>query len=84
MSQKKVGIAMLVSGKVFSKITNITHDNKVILLMIKRLNHYEERTNFKKRRCHKHLEKEAVLIIRIQGFTKNKSPMIESSPSLES
>lgn len=62
MSQKKIGIAMLVSGKVFSKITNITHDNKVILLMIKRLNHYEERTNLKKRRCYKHLEKEAVLI----------------------
>ena len=84
MSQKKVGIATLVSGKVFSKITNITHDSKIILLMIKRLNHYEERTNFKKRRCHKHLEKEPVLIIRIQGFTKSKSPITESFPSLES
>ena len=65
---------MLVSGQVFSKITNITHDNKGILLMIKRLNHYEERTNFNQRRCYKHLEKEAVPIIRIQGLSKSKSP----------
>lgn len=67
----------------FSKITNITHDNKGILLMIKRLNHYEERTNFNKRRCYKHLEKEAVPVIRIQGLSKSKSPMVESFPSLE-
>ena len=84
MNQKKIGIAMLVSGQVFSEITNITHDNKGILLMIKRLNHYEERTNFNERRCYKHLEKEAVLIIRIQGFSKSNSPIVESFPSLES
>ena len=51
--------------------------------MIKRLNHYEERTNFNKRRCYKHLEKEAVPIIRIQGLSKSKSPTVESFPSLE-
>ena len=39
--------------------------------------------DFNKRRCYKHLEKEAVPIIRIQGLSKSKSPMVESFPSLE-
>ena len=58
----------------FSKIENITYDNEGILLMIKKLNHYEKLTNFNERRCCKHLEKEAMVIIRLMGSPRINHP----------
>lgn len=46
MNQKKVGIVILVSDQVFSKIGTITHDNEESLVMIKMLYHPESLTNF--------------------------------------